>query len=383
MPRVDLLIQGGTVIDPATGFRGVRDVAVSGGEIVALPAGAGAGDAARVVCAEGLYVVPGLIDLHTHLGFELHRKVVYAEDVCPQSGVTTAVDMGSAGAFTFPWYRERILEKCLIRQREFINIASIGTIAIHTPYYVETYGEYVDADDTARIIEAHRDHISGIKVFCASSMVGEWPLPALRAARGVADRTGVPIAVHVSVRPPDIEEILALLRPGDIITHTYTPLDQGILDPQGRIRPAVREARERGVLFDLGHGAGSFTFDVARKALDQGFPPDTISSDIYYANTVTPVVDLLTTANKMLNLGMSLEDTLDRVTRRAALALREPALGSLEPESPADIAVLALREGEFPLVDARKVTLQGRWKLECMLTVYGGTIIYEKGAQDG
>ena len=379
MSQYDLLIRGGTVIDPASGFRGVRDVAISGGRIVA----AEGGEARRTIDAAGLYVVPGLIDLHTHLGFELHRKVVYAEDVCPPAGVTTAVDMGSTGAFTFPWYKQRILASCPVRLYEFINIASIGTIAIHTPYYVDTYGEYVDVADTRRMIEEHRDAIKGIKVFATSAMVGEWALHALRAAREVADAVQVPIAVHVSVQPPLLEEVLELLRPGDIITHTFTPLDQGILDAQGCLRPAVRAARERGVLFDLGHGAGSFTFEVARKALAQGFAPDTISSDIYYANTVAPVVDLLTTASKFLNLDMSLEDTLARVTSRPAQALGERDLGTLRPGAMADIALLALREGSFAYVDSRKQTLQGRYKLECQMTIQGGRIAYEEFPMSG
>ena len=384
MPPYDLLIRGGTVIDPSTGFRGPRDIAISAGRIA--PTGTeGAPEtitAQRTIDASGLYVLPGLIDMHTHLGFELHRQVVYAEDVCPQSGVTTAVDMGSTGAFTFPWYRQRILEVCPIRLYTFLNIASIGTIAIHTPYYVQTYGEYVDGADTERIIREHRDHIKGIKVFATSAMVGEWSLPALRAAREVADAVDVPIAVHVSVQPPLLEEILALLRPGDIITHSYTPLDQGILDGAGRIRPAVLEARERGVLFDLGHGAGSFSFAVARQALAQGFPPDTISSDIYYANTVTPVVDLLTTVTKFVNLDMPLDDALARVTCRPAQALGERDLGTLRVGAPADVALLALREGTFPLVDSRKETLEGRWKLACAMTIRAGSIIYEKGEGD-
>ena len=382
MPQYDLLVKGGEVIDPHSGFRGRRDLAVLGERIAALEPEIPSSQAVRVIDASGNLVVPGLIDLHTHLGFEVHRQVVYAEDHCPPSGVTTAVDMGSTGAFTFPWYKDRVLEPCGVRLLEFINIASIGTIAIHTPYYVAHYGEYIDTQDTLRMIEENRDMIRGIKVFGSGAMVGEWPLPALRAARQVADQVDLPIAVHISDQPPTLEEILELLRSGDIITHSFTPHDQTILDGGGTVRPAVWEARQRGVLFDLGHGSGSFAFDVARKALAQSFLPDAISTDLYYANAESPVKDLLTTVGKLLNLGMDLQDCLARVTCNPARAIREPQLGRLQVGGPADLALLTLCEiqpsaGHIRYVDSVNEALEGRLGLECALTLFGGQIVYE------
>ncbi|MFH1084798.1 MAG: amidohydrolase/deacetylase family metallohydrolase [Chloroflexota bacterium] len=342
MPLYDLLIRGGEVWLPDGGGRRALDVAIAGERIAALGPGLPTAEARQVFDARGGLVTPGLIDLHTHLGFEVHRRVVAPEDVCPASGVTTAVDMGSVGAFAFPWYRERVLERTAIRLFAFINIASLGTTAIHTPYYVEHYGEYVDVADTRRMIEENRARIRGIKVFATGAMVGEWALPALRAARQVGDATGVPVAVHISVAPPSLAEILELLRPGDIITHTLTPHNQGILDAQGLVLPEVRAARARGVLFDQGHGSGSFSFDVARRAMAQGFLPDSISTDVYYANIERPVKDLLTTMSKFLNLGLSLEDVLQRVTANPARAISAPELGQLAVGGPADVAVLAL-----------------------------------------
>jgi len=377
MTQYDLLFKGGEVIRPADGFRGPLDVAIADGRIAALAPEIPSQQAKEVVDVRGKLVVPGLIDLHTHLGFELHRRVTWAEDVCPRSGVTTAVDMGSTGAFTFPWYKEHALSHSPMRLWEFINISSIGVIAIHTPYYVDHYGEYIDVDDTIRTIEENRDYIRGIKVFASSAMVGEWSLKALEAAREVGQATGLPVAVHISVEPPTLEEVLDRLGPGDIITHSYTPWNQGILDAEGHLRPAVREARERGIFFDLGHGAGSFAFDTARKALDQGFAPDSISTDIYYANVETPVKDLLTTVSKFLNLGMPLEEALAKVTVNPARALHAEELGTLQPGGPADLAVLRLEEGEYNFVDSRKETLTGRWELFCELTVYQGRIIYQ------
>jgi dihydroorotase len=187
---------------------------------------------------------------------------------------------------------------------------------------------------------------------------------------------GLPVAVHVSVAPPSLEEILAELEAGDIITHSYTPHNQMILDERGEIRPAVRAARERGILFDLGHGAGSFTFEVARQALAQDFPPDTISTDVYCANVHRVVFDLPTTLSKFLNLGMSLEETIARATVRAADMLGEPDLGRLQVGKMADLTLLALREGQFEFVDARKQVLEGAQKLEAVGTVFEGKVVH-------
>lgn len=380
MFHYDLLIKGGEVVIPATSTKGRLDVAIADGRIVAIKADIPPTEAKQVVDAKGKLVVPGLIDLHTHLGFELHTQVVDANHYCPAAGVTTAIDQGSTGAFTFPWFRERAIGRAVTRLRAFINIASLGTIAIHKPYYVDFYGRYIDIDDTVRTIQENRAHIWGIKVFATSAMVGQWALGAVRAAVQVGEAVGLPVTVHVSVAPPSTEEVLNLLRPGDIITHTYTPYDQGILDDQGRLKACVREARERGVLFDLGHGAGSFTFAVARQAIEQGFLPDTISTDVYYSNLDGPVYDLPTTLSKFLNLGLPLEDVLARATCNAARALNRPQLGTLQLASPADVTILRLHEGRFSFVDSRQEVLTGRWKLECEATIFGGKIVYQRSA---
>jgi len=378
LSRYDLLIRGGEVLDPARAFRGRADVAVRDGRIAAVAPELPVEGAGCVLDATGRLVTPGLVDLHTHLGFELHTEVVDANAVCPAAGVTAAVDMGSTGAFTFSWYRERVLSCVVPRLYAFINIASLGTIAIHRPYYVERYGQYIDEADTIRTIAENRPAIKGIKVFATSAMTGEWPLEALRAARRVADATGVPIAVHVSVAPPSLAEVLDLLGPGDIVTHCFNPHSQGILGADGCVLQEVRDARERGVLFDVGHGAGSFTFDVARRALDDGFLPDTISTDLYYANINGPVWDLPTTMMKFLALGVPLEEVLRRVTCNPARILGEPEIGTLAEGAPADIAVLSLEEGAYPLIDSRKVTLESPWRLRCEATVRGGALVYER-----
>jgi dihydroorotase len=380
MAEYDLLLRGGESSDPASGRRERADLAVSGSRVAAiLPANSQA-TAKRIIDAGGRLVTPGLIDLHTHLGFEIHRLVLAPEAACPPGGVTAAVDMGSTGVFTFPWYRQRVLAGCPIRLYSFLNISALGTTAIHPPYYVEHYGAYIDVPEAIRTVEEHRDYIRGIKVFAAGQMVGEWALPAIAAAQEVAGATDLPIAVHVSQGPPSLDEIVERLRPGDILTHTFTPHDQGILDEAGRVRPAVLRARERGVWFDVGHGAGSFSYRVAERALAQGFVPDSISTDLYADNIGGPVVSLLTTAEKFLMLGLALEEVLARITVRPARAIGAVELGSLAVGAPADLAVLELRDEAHPLTDAPGEIRLAPQRLICHLTVANGRVIYERAA---
>jgi dihydroorotase len=380
MAKYDLLLAGGRVFDSVSATFTDSDIAITGNVIQSIAARIAPSSAKQVIGVRGKLVTPGLIDLHTHLGFELHTKVIQPNDVCPPAGVTTAIDMGSTGSFTFPWYREQVINTAKVRLFEFINIASLGTISIHTPYYVINYGRYIDEADTIRTIKENPEFIRGIKVFMAGTMVGEWALPSLQAARRVSDATGVPVAVHISDSPPALHEILALLAPGDIVTHCFTSHDQSILDPQGRLWPEVLAARDRGVLFDLGHGAGSFAYSVARLALAQGFIQDTLSTDIYYANIDGPVYDLPTTLSKLLNLGVPLERVLQAATYNPAQIIRKPELGVLKVGGPADIAVLELLTGEFTLTDVLKETLVCKKLLKCDLTLCQGNLIYQRGA---
>ncbi|MHB9032782.1 MAG: amidohydrolase/deacetylase family metallohydrolase [Anaerolineae bacterium] len=379
MSKYDTIITGGKVFDSVKASFSPASVAIKDGFIAAIAPGLPA-DADQVLDARGKLVTPGLVDMHTHLGFELHTKAIQADDYCPAAGVTSAVDMGSVGAFTYPWYREQTIKKASMRIFSFINIASLGTIAIHTPYYVKNYGKYIDEAETARTIAENRDYIRGIKVFMAGSMTGKWALPALQAARRVADKTGVPIAVHISDPKPSLPPILELLGKGDIVTHCFTAHGQKIMDDAGKLLPEVIAARARGVRFDIGHGAGSFSFAIARHALAQGFLPDSISTDLYYANVDGPVYDLPTTLGKLLILGVPLERVLQSATLEPARNLRRPDLGVLAVGNPADIAILELQEGEFTFTDVAKESVIGKQRLQCDLTICQGNIIYQRGA---
>jgi len=273
-----------------------------------------------------------------------------------------------------------VLSHTVTRLLAFINIASIGLIGGHTDCYTERYGKHLDVEETIRTIGEHSEYVRGIKCFAASALTGKWPLAALKAARQVADAVGLPICVHVSGDEPPLDQVLPFLQQGDIMTHTYTPHAQRILDERGRLLDVVRDARARGVLFDVGHGAGSFSFDVARRAMDQDFLPDTISTDLYFKNVDAPVKDLQTTLSKFLNLGLSLEEVLTRATINPAGAIRKDSLGRLRVGDVADIAILRVERGNWVFADVLERTIEGSRRIVCQTTVRGGEITFEKGA---
>jgi dihydroorotase len=219
----------------------------------------------------------------------------------------------------------------------------------------------------------NRDIILGIKVYVGSNMNGRYSLDFLKVGRELCDQFQIPMMVHISMAPPETTEVMALLKKGDVVTHCFNAHSLGIMDKEGRLKPGVKEARERGVLFDVGHGAGSFNFEIARKALAAGFPPDVISTDLYNVNLNGPVYDMPTTLTKFLALGMSLEEVLARGTLAPAKAIgRVPGMGTLEVGAPGDIALLALEEGEFRLVDSQRNTVTTNKKLASRLTICRG-----------
>lgn len=375
--RYDLLIKGGEVLDPGRELREKLDVALAGGKVAALERDIPAAKAGEVFDASGKIVTPGLIDLHAHLGWPVHEEAVPVDPTCGRSGVTTVVDAGSSGAFTFPWFRQQVIEKAKTRVLPFLNICAIGVIGVHTPFYIERAIKYADVEEAVRTVEENRELIAGIKVFAAQNMVGEHGLENLRLAREVVDKTNLPLMVHISVAPPTLSEVLPLMRRGDILTHSFTTHSQRILDGEGRLREEVQEAWEgRGIILDIGHGAGSFNFEIAEAVFAQGFKPDCISTDLYSGNVRGPVYDLPTTMSKFLHVGMSLEEIILAATTRPAEALgKKGELGRLEVGGVGDVAVFELLEGEFEFYDAQGNRRVGNRKLVNILTVRGGEII--------
>ncbi|MGQ9683408.1 MAG: amidohydrolase/deacetylase family metallohydrolase [Anaerolineae bacterium] len=346
----DLLIANGTVIDPHLRLHGLRHVAIAGGRVQALLEGP-LPPALQTLDAAGLLVTPGFIDLHAHFYEGVSFLGVDPDRTCLARGVTTAVDAGTAGAQTFPGLRRYVMERCTTRLYALLNISGMGMLA-------ESIGElldmrWADPDWAIAVAREHRDCLVGLKVRVGRPVVGDEDLEAVRRTRRAADALGLPIMVHIGKSAHSLADILALLRPDDVVTHCFTAKAPHILDDRGRVMGAAWEGRRRGVRFDVGHGMGSFGFPIAAAALAQGFMPDTISSDLHALSVNGPACDLVTTVLKFWHLGLSLDDCIARVTAQPAQWLgRLGELGTLAPGACADVSLWAVEEGSFPLQDA-------------------------------
>lgn len=368
-PRYDLVIRNGELRDPSTGLRRKADLGVLGGSIAAIEGTIPAAQAAKAIDAKGLYVTPGLVDLHTHCYHSATSLGIEADPIAARSGATTWVDAGSFGCDQLPGFRRFIVEPSAVRIFGYVYLyPDMRNPDVDPVKYVRGFMRR-----TGQGAVACRDIILGIKAQIGSNMNGRYSLDFLKIARELCDEYKLPMMCHISFAPPETDEVMELMRPGDIVTHCYNTHTLGIIDKSGSLRPSVRDARARGVLFDIGHGAGSFNFEAARKALAAGFPPDAISTDLYTVNVNGPVYDMPTTMSKMLHLGMSFDDVLERSTARPAKIIdRVPGLGSLAIGAPADIALLALEEGGFPLVDSQKNAVTAARRIVCRGTIAKG-----------
>ena len=376
----DILIRGGRVLDPGGDLSGDLDVAIEGEKIAAIGPDLPTEDAGQVIDASGLLVTPGLIDLHTHVYWGGSSLGIEPDPVCARSGVCTIVDAGTSHAGSFKGFRRFIMEPAHGRVYGFLHVTPSIRPGVDPTEFPRSQKRA-----TMRTVDENRDRLLGIKVFAAFNMVREQAMPLLELAREICDELKVPIMVHVGFAPPDLKEVLNLLREGDILTHSFTGHANRPIGPDGRVRPEVVEARARGVIIDIGHGSGSFSFEVARAMLDQGQPPDTISTDLYAANVDGPVFDLPTTISKFLNLGMSLEEVLLRVTAQPARRIR-PAkgmgLGTLRVGGAADVALLEVQEGTFEFADAHRGKMTGDRRIVSRLTVCRGRPMEKQEAGD-
>jgi dihydroorotase len=375
MPAYDLLLTGGEVLDLATGRRDRQDIAIAGGRIAAIGAELPREGRGRVVDVRGLILTPGLIDLHCHGYAGATFWGIDLDPVCQRSGVTTAVDAGSAGAYNFPGFRRWIAGLNETQTLAFLNISSIGLV--HETYEL-TNLRYADVDLAVRLADENRDTVVGIKARIDPNTVGDNGLEPLRRARLAADTLRLPMMVHISSGPPALAQILELMRPGDILTHCHTGHSNRIIDDQGALRREVREAHQRGILLDVGHGMGSFSFASAERLLNAGELPDTISTDIHRLNFGGPVFDLPTTLSKYLLLGMRLDAVVRCCTVNAAAAVGRADLGCLAVGKPADLAGLRLESGEFVLTDSTGARRPAPQRLCCDLTVRGGQVTYRQ-----
>jgi len=369
----DLLLKGGTVVDPSQGLHRSADVAIDGGRIAAIEPDIASDRAKQVVDVHDRYVTPGLVDLHVHAYWGSTFWGIDVDPVAARTGVITSVDAGSAGAYNWRGFRRFHIDRVQSRLVAYLNISSIG-LTHRTYEHANLYYDEVDlAIETAA---QNRDVVVGIKCRLdpfTTTLNGIVPMDRARAA---ADALGLPVMVHVADSPPPLSEVLERMRPGDVLTHCFTDKRNRIIDSAEKIRDDVKRAWDAGIILDVGHGGGSFGYPIAEAMIRQGFLPDCISSDIHVASIRGPMFDLPTTLSKFLNLGMSLDEVIERATINPAKAIsRADQLGSIAVGRVADIAVFELVEGDYEFQDTQGVARQGNRRLYCRLALASGAIL--------
>jgi dihydroorotase len=371
----DLVIRGGRLIDPAEGLDQRMDVAFQDGKVAAVAPTIDAREAREVIAADGRLVVPGLIDLHTHVWWGGTSLSVRPEPVARRSGATTLVDAGSAGPGNFHGFRAHIIERCPVRILPYLNISFAGIFAFSRSVMVGECSDVrlLDARECLEVAERNRDLIVGIKVRVGRNTSEGYGVFPLELAIEVADELGLPVMAHIDFPPPSRKDMLARLRPGDVLTHCYRPFPNAPV-VRGEVRPEMWEARQRGVIFDIGHGMGGFGFASTRPMLEAGFLPDVISSDVHVLCEHGPAFDLLHAMSKLMCLGMPLVEVIRAATARPAEALRRKDLGTLAPGAAGDAAVLRLAEGAFDYVDVMGERITGDRRLEVDAIVLGGRL---------
>lgn len=376
MPMYDLLLKGGTVVDPAQNLHAVQDVAFAAGKVAALGLDLPATTAHQVVDCRGRLVAPGMIDLHVHVFWGVSHLGIEPDPHCIAKGVTTAVDAGSAGADTFPGFRKYVIDVSATRLFAQLNISTQGMLSPEVGELDDL--RFVNVPRAVAMIEANRDVILGIKVRLTKDAIVSRAagMSPLSLAREAADAVGVPIMVHPQAAWCDsIDEILAVMRKGDIMTHCYHGMSHGILDAQGQVREAVLAAMERGIIFDVGHGAGSFSWRTAEQALAQAVLPQTISSDLHHYNVNGPVYDLATTVSKFLYLGLSVDEALRRVTATPAQVIHmADQIGTLKIGAWGDAVVFERQTGQIEMRDSHGEVRIGRERLLPVTVVRAGAI---------
>jgi dihydroorotase len=376
----DLLLCGGTVLNPATNINQKLDVGVTNGRVAAIHADLPRADAKRVLDVGGCYVTPGLIDFHVHSYWGVNPYGCNLDALCLATGVTTTMDAGSAGATNFLGFRKLVYEQSKTRMLNFVALAQHGVL--NAPGELLHLG-FADSDGAAETVGNNRDVGVGIKVRLHKKAIGENSREALRLAIKAGEATRTPIMVHVGDTAIGMDEIADTLRPGDVITHCYTPQKPSIIDESGKLLPLVRKAKERGVIFDVGHAGGHFDFDLVRRAMSEGIVPDVISSDLH-GRLKQPgfgiVGDLLTTLTKFLLLGLSFDEIISKCTVDAARVVGwQDRIGSLEVGREADIAVLQVVDEPIKLRDSVGGEMTHKQRIAAKWTIRAGEVFAGKG----
>jgi len=378
----DLLVKNGQIFDPLKKSFQKGDVAVAGGKITRIGSPGEGEKSSEVIDASGCIVTPGLIDLHVHIFYLVHRISIHPHNLVPRGGTTTLVDGGSSGAGNFEAFKEFILTKSDLNLLAFLNISLFGQIFELQIPGVPSMNEYEDlrlvhVAEAIKCIEQNRDFIVGVKVRAFHGLTNVTPISAAVEA---GEETGLPVMVHTAPPPLSVSQYFPILRPGDILTHIYHPSPGGLLDRQGKIRAEYREARERGVLMEVGLDRWHTDFEVMKRGMGQGFCPDIISTDVTRLNVEPLVRDVLFTASKVMAAGLPLPEALAAMTLNPARAMRRPELAELKEGGPANITVLELLKEEVPFVDFFGQTMKGKERLVCRWLINKGKVVQETPA---
>lgn len=378
--RHDLLLRGGTLLDPAQGIDGLRDVAFRDGRVSAVADRIEEESAAEVVHLAGRLVTPGLIDLHGHFYHGGTTSAVHADEACLPSGVTTGLDAGSAGIANYGAMRDYVFPAHRVRLLALLHIGAVGLAHGRTVGGELRDLRLIDAEATAAQIRANPGFLFGVKVRMQRDAVAHWDArEALAKARQAADDSDSLLMVHVSGTPIPLPEILELLGEGDVVTHAYNGHTEHMLDGYGMVRPEVLAARERGVVMDVGHAGVHFDIEVARRAIEQGFAPSTISTDVHFPPPGRVTYRMHELIPQLHALGMPLEDAVEASTAAPAAVLGlGDEIGSLAPGMAGDAAVFDLVEGPVSWVDMSGGSVEGELRLEPALTVIGGKVVWRE-----
>jgi len=376
--QYDLVLQGGTLVDPKNGISARRDLAIKDGKVAAVAANIPASEARKVVDVSGLYVAPGLIDIHVHVFAGDGPEYMGVSSVSPddhsfRSGVTTMVDAGSSGWKSFPDFKRRTINRSRTRVLALLNIIGSGMGGGDT---MEQNVKDIDPEATADRVKQYREYIVGIKT--AHYKAPNWI--AVDSALAAAKRADVPLMVDFGTFQPErpFEQLVTdKLRPGDIYTHTYLP-SVPMLDANGKVREYLFAARKRGVIFDVGHGGGSFVFKLAVPALQQGFLPDSISTDLHITSMNAGMKDMTNVMSKFVNMGMTVDQVIAASTWHPARQIKREELGHLSVGAIADVSVLRLETGQFGFIDVQRARLRGNKRFAAELTLKDGRVMWDK-----
>lgn len=375
----DLLLKGGHVIDPKNGIDSKMDVAIKNGKITQVASDISPSTSKRVVDVSGLFVVPGLIDMHAH-HFPSASAYRFGDPIPDgftfRTGVTTSIDAGSSGWKSFDSFKEQIIDRSQTRILAWLNIVGEGYLGRET--YEQDLND-MDSKLTATVARLNKDYIIGIKV---AHYRGPEFTPVDRAV-GAGNLSNLPVMIDFGEYSPPLpieKLLLEHLRPGDVFTHAYAygPTNREVVVDEGKkVKPFVFEAQKRGIIFDVGHGGGAFAWNQAIPSIKQGFKPNTISTDFNKNSTNGAMKDLLNVMSKLLAVGLDMNEIIKATTWAPAQVIKREELGSLSVGSEADIAVLNMRIGDFGFMDTKSTKIKGTKKLEAELTIRAGRIVWD------